>query len=213
MLVINDATGTPQQLNTSVAGGVHTPIHTVGSSALPTGAATDANLQLVYAAVQALASALPLPTGAATDANLAGAVTQLEAILAAISAQTSNTQPVSCTGSYVYVRKDYSRAYKVYNNGGASVTGTSLVAFTDAPAGAGTVYSISDVCFSNAGGTATLVQIYAGSTAYFSVWLPAGATVSHSFEGGALVLPANTAIGIICSASTTIWPNIGAATN
>lgn len=93
---VKDAAAATKTMKTTDNAGVHTAHHNVDSSALPTGAATEATLLLVEGAVDGIeallggtlavsAASLPLPTGASTEATLASALTSLQTLDNAIS--------------------------------------------------------------------------------------------------------------------------------
>lgn len=73
-LNVRDADGVKLSVKTTISGLDHVPHHVVESSALPTGAATEATL----AAIAADVASPPLPVGATTESTLTSAKVAIE---------------------------------------------------------------------------------------------------------------------------------------
>lgn len=202
-LTVKDASNNPQTLNTAVSGGVHTPIHQVSSSALPTGAAQDVSLQNILTALEQLATLtqvqpVSLPVG---QVNSLASQTTLAQILAGILALATQaeTQPVSAAalplpsgaatdGTLASVNSSIeivsssvqamrSRAPSQSFAATANVNSTSAQTLITAPA-TGTSIVITSILLSNSNAsTGTYVNFSNGSATALSVWVPANASI------------------------------------
>lgn len=218
MLQIKDAGGNIQQVHSTIESGGHVPHHRVTSSALPSGASTEATLALVRAAVETLgtevtlaalltelqAKANPtddqyvdvqssvLPTGASTEATLALAYTELQAVVREITA-TAIRQAVGPVAS-------------TYVSGvsAADITDTSDHELIAAPTGSARIH-VTTLIVSNAhGSTPTWVHLKSASTIIASVFAPALSSIAVPISTAAPIrCAADEALNVACATAST----------
>jgi hypothetical protein len=183
MISIKDSSNNVQPVKSTLSGGAHVTHHNVDTSALPTGAATEAAVQAAITILSAQAALTDEQPVGITDcsADLATQTTQA-VILAGVQQLVLTTSPIK---------------------GSVASTDTADHEIIAAP-GAGTRINVTSLILTNTSGSPTVVTVKSGGNAVFPINLPAAATVIVTFNAPVpLVLNENENLSFTCSSGVS----------